>query len=388
MSSTKLSLNQNLILKDTHNIQRQLLLIKSYKEISLLTHNKIQKYSLPIPFNYDYKIAIDSPEIDIDSGQHIKKSDNPPLKFQKLFNNILQSTYSVFTDASKNKTSDYTGLAFFVPSSDIKKQFKTSPQASIFTTEALAIILAIHHIKSIEKTAATIFTDSLSILKAIKCFNPIKSKNTSHLIMDIKSLLYSCKQQNIKITLVWVPAHINIKPNETVDLLAKEAINKGINLISLLPHTDFLEEIKATNKNNELQLIMNQSLTKGNHYFTNYHKENQPKPWFSRLSFPRYHITTINRIRSNHYNLAASLFRKNMSNSPTCSCGANEDINHIIWDCPNYTAQRYLLTGQLRRKYERHKKPLPQTIEEILQNPTSSPAKFITDYLKKCQLFI
>ena len=45
--------------------------------------------------------------------------------------------------------------------------------------------------------------------------------------MDIKSLLYTCELQNTKITLVWIPAHVNIKPNKTVDLLAKDAIENG-----------------------------------------------------------------------------------------------------------------------------------------------------------------
>ena len=122
---------------------------------------------------------------------------------------------NIFTDASKNQYAAFSGLAFFIPNSNIKQQFKIIPQGSIFTAEALAIILAIHHIKNQKIKDATIFTDSLSVLKALQNYYIIKSKNTSHLILDIKTLLHSCKTENVNITLIWIPSHCNIADNET-----------------------------------------------------------------------------------------------------------------------------------------------------------------------------
>ena len=138
------------------------------------------------------------------------------------------------------------------------------------------------------------------------------------------------------------------------------------------------------------QIITDQSQHKGNHYFMHYFKEKETKPWFSKIDYPRFHLTTVNRIRANHYNLAASLFRKNMSDSPYCQCGHNtQDINHVLWDCHNLHNHRYSLKGQLGKYYrKRHKKDPPELIEEILTNPKDPPTKFVTDYLKKCQLHI
>ena len=69
---------------------------------------------------------------------------------------------------------------------------------SILTAEALAILLAIllaiNHIKNLKKKKknTTIFLDLLSVLNAIKNYSLIKSKDTSHFILDIITLLNTC----------------------------------------------------------------------------------------------------------------------------------------------------------------------------------------------------
>ena len=48
--------------------------------------------------------------------------------------------------------------------------------------------------------------------------------------------------------------------------------------------------------------------TKGKNTSNLYYKD-QTKPWFHNKNLPREHVVTINRYRSDHYNLAASLTR-------------------------------------------------------------------------------
>ncbi|CAL7936182.1 unnamed protein product [Xylocopa violacea] len=49
----------------------------------------------------------------------------------------------------------------------------------------------------------------------------------------------------------------------------------------------------------------------------------------------------LNRIRANHYNLAASRWRKDLTDSPMCECGLKEeDVNHVIWKCSRYVNER------------------------------------------------
>ena len=66
------------------------------------------------------------------------------------------------------------------------------------------------------------------------------------------------------------------------------------------------------------------------------------KPWFHKLSnWDRGGIAMLNRIRADHYNLAASLHRKGITRSPKCECGNTpEDIDHMIWECEKYRIER------------------------------------------------
>ena len=139
-------LDESLKTSDRFNTVLHFPLIKSYREISSLTSCKIQTHTHPIPYNYDYSAIIDDIDIDINSGTIIKKSDNTQHEFENIFNNTLSNHYAIFTDASKIPTADNAGLAFYTPFNNEYQQFKIHLQASIFTAEALAILMAIHHI--------------------------------------------------------------------------------------------------------------------------------------------------------------------------------------------------------------------------------------------------
>ncbi|KYN38627.1 hypothetical protein ALC56_07002 [Trachymyrmex septentrionalis] len=55
---------------------------------------------------------------------------------------------------------------------------------------------------------------------------------------------------------------------------------------------------------------------------------------FLNVFLSRMLITTVNCLRSNHFNLNHSLFRKNLIDDPSCPCGAScQDLVHIIFDC-------------------------------------------------------
>ena len=56
----------------------------------------------------------------------------------------------------------------------------------------------------------------------------------------------------------------------------------------------------------------------GRMYFQNCYTESS-KPWFHNEKFTRDFIVTVNRARSDHYSLAASLARIGIINDPKCS---------------------------------------------------------------------
>ena len=78
--------------------------------------------------------------------------------------------------------------------------------------------------------------------------------------------------------------------------------------------TDLHEAFKKTMLGNTEKIIIEAGLIKGKIYFENYYN-NTAKPWFHNKNLPRDHIVMINRCRSNHYHLAASLARMNTVDS-------------------------------------------------------------------------
>ena len=101
-------------------------------------------------------------------------------------------------------------------------------------------------------------------------------------------------------------------------------------------------------------------------------------PHFAK-KIDRKRIVTFSRMRSNHYNLAASLFRKNMNSSPACACGfESEDLNHFFWACPRFESFRPQLTRALRR---RRIFP-PYNIESLIANPSIRIISAIMSFIK------
>ncbi|XP_031782179.1 uncharacterized protein LOC116416762 [Nasonia vitripennis] len=322
----------------------------------------IKKFNLPLPYPYKLETMLNDKEdeiISIKEGSIIQKSENPNTAFEEMFyNNPSEETVDFFTDGSKTEDKNHTGAAIYSPYNNLEKKFKFNKIASIFTAEAFAILQTLKIVLNKNIKTSRIFTDSQSVLQAIKYFSPLKTKNMSYLILDIKNLLYEIINKKLKLKIYWIPAHKNITNNEIVDKLAKDAITTGDQVDLKLPYTDMFEEIKKKEHKSFRKKLDHEKTYKGKLYFENYY-EDTPKPWFYKTIANRYHITTINRIRSNHYSLAESLFRKNLTDSEECKCGfLTEDLDHVI--------NEYL--------------------KKTFKMPNSIEAKFLTEFFKACNL--
>ena len=270
------------------------------------------------------------PKVTISRGREIIKSAHPITTFLEKFSQVITSHTPFYTDGSKTNAGCYAGLAIFSPNPPtFQFQGRIFFYASIFTTEALAILLILEHIKSSSVRKSIIFTDSLSTLQAIS--NPSDVINSSHItIFRIKRVVLELEAQSQSVILVWIPGH---KSNEKADSLAKEASRTGTTLEYSLPHSDFHHQITLDIKNKLFRFTTNPACSKGQFYLDHCLSPSS-KPWFHSCNLPRDHITSFSRMRSNHYNLAFSLFHKNLSDSPDCLCGDIEDLNHVFWSCP------------------------------------------------------
>ena len=182
----------------------------------------------------------------------------------------------------------------------------------------------------------------------------------------------------------WIPSHTGISGNDRADLLAKNATNCLYPKINCLPFTDLFENFKNLAILNTRTEIKKYSELKGKNYFTLYYSE-QKHPWYSKLGLPRKIIVSVNRIRANHYNLRASLARINLVEDSMCECEeAEQDINHIIWQCKIFDRQRNKLLQQLKKKNFH----LPLNIDSIICNPDKFILTSLYDFFESCNLKI
>lgn len=324
----------------------QLPLLKAYNKLSHLKP-LIVSHLFPLFFEIKPSTHISNSHIDIETGRIIQASVNPKLEFLSKFSSPADSIH-FYTDGSKAEPVMYVGFAIYSSSLPLPLKYRIRSYGSIFSAEALAISHTIELIIFNKIPKTTIFTDSLSTLQSLLHFST--TGNSSPFIVTIVKNILKAMNLNFQIRLVWIPGHHGIPRNEEADELAKSAISDGVLFDTPLPPSDFFPVVKEKCKSSSERALRREGRYKGVTYFQNYYQASS-KPWFSNFKhLNRYSITSFCRMRSNHYNLQASLCRKNLSQSSVCSCGHDsKDLNHILWACPRFDGQRTILVRALRK---------------------------------------
>ena len=115
------------------------------------------------------------------------------------------------------------------------------------------------------------------------------------------------------------------------------------------------------------------------------------KPWFANFITKREWIVSLWRIRSNHHLLRASLTRKNIIDSPSCPCNPQieEDLEHILWDCPRFNAFSPSLLKDLSKAFKCAPPPLPRFhSNQFLAYSSIRIISHVFRFLKKANLKI
>ena len=204
---------------------------------------------------------------------------------------------------------------------------KLSPSASIFTTELQAIVDALVIISECQANDFSIFSDTLSALQAIEIYN-----NHHPIVMDIIIWLTILHERHKRVTMCWVPAHVNITGNEQADRCARDAATSDRRIHSLqLPHRDYHNVIKLKMKekwalkwsslrNNKLRSI----------------KDNI-KPWPSSMRRNRREEILLCCVRISHTRLTHRHLMET-ANAPFCEdCLVPLTVQHIFAKCPSLT---------------------------------------------------
>ena len=344
----------------------------------------IQAPHFPL-FANEYDLALYQIPTNCQLGAKLKESEKPNLEFKER--TCTSQAINIFTDGSKNPETSSMGLAAVCPQFKIAISKSISSKASIFTAECLALSTAVDiALQIVEKTQnkiINIYSDSLSSILSLGSPN-FTVKSNPYLFEIKKKALILTSQHNVKLTLYWIPAHCGIEGNELADLKAKEATTQQYDRTLKIPYTDLSPLFKKRLTLNTNLLIESEGKTKGIEYFEYFHNR-KASPWFSNLELERWQIVSINRMRSNHYSLAASLARKNIITDPSCIlCGyESQDLDHIIWQCPLLDPQRKDLIFKLKQLC---KLTPPLRMRIILSAPNSQACLLILKFLNECKI--
>jgi len=253
-------------------------------------------------------------------------------KFREFSSPLVGEGISIYIDGSKTDDSP-VGAAVYSPELRIALKHKLPSDTSIFSTEAWAIYQALILIESAQHKRATVFSD-YRILETLSSHQ--RKSNSNYLVPLCRSKYHSLSDSNYVINLVWIPSHVGIPGNERADFLARQAALNGRKPKFKVPCTDYCASSSRVLREKTSAFLEDGFLSKGKQFYSLYCKNNLPfQPWFARLSIPREQIVLITRLRSNHYNLNASLHKKNIIPSASCDCGdPHQDINHVIFYCP------------------------------------------------------
>lgn len=178
---------------------------------------------------------------------------------------------------------------------------------------------------------------------------------------------------------MWIPSHRGLMGNEMADVLAKKGAKEKPESNIDIPIQDSKEEFQEEEWNMTQDILEEEGRYKGKHYFINYYKRSRKKRWFHKIRADRYFCTFINKIRANYYNLNVSLARKDFIQSGQCLCGYElEDIDHVIWDCPNHEIARTKMTEEMnKRKIKNNKEAIDKIIKKEEWNKLQVIYEFI-----------
>lgn len=278
---------------------------------------------------------------------------------------VYDGWYYIFTDGSKG--SPGAGSAFLDPKVGCNIKLKIDSDISIMHIELIAIEEALAYIHSINFDRFVILTDSKSSLQHLaRCTSHGRGIPIAYRILESILRLKAC---NKEVVLQWIPSHSQLKENEDVDLLAKQAATDGIPLSVLPLYFDHIKIVKKQCKDAWQEYFDRRSCEKGVWYRTI-----QPHiskfPWIDKVTVNRNCLKTILRLRSGHIPSNKFAFLMNKVTSPNCiECDVVEDVTHILMECVRNEAFRNL--------HFNFRSPHIGYLNSVLASPMSDEARVL-----------
>ncbi|XP_062704533.1 uncharacterized protein LOC134286857 [Aedes albopictus] len=284
----------------------------------------------------------------------------------ELLQTKYKDYYKIYTDASK--TAMGTAIAFVDTQNNSQVARKINENYSIMNAELLAIREALRYTQEKQLDRVVILTDSKSACEAIK---NTENANDNFLVFDINQLRNQLIQRNIKIQ--WIPSHIDVRGNDLADRAAVQATTQRQDMFVGLTLGDTLRLAKKEIWSKWTRLYQEISTEKGKYRFQ---IQNEPGTtiWCQKMDLSTHEKIMLSRIRSGHSLTKDRKYTWKWADTENCdTCGAKEDIEHILYHCSKY--------NNIRAKHDIliNQKPLNEILNEGSEEEYKSITKFLTE---------
>jgi ribonuclease HI len=282
------------------------------------------------PWN-NKKIVIDST-----LSKRFSKKESPEIIMRNITLDHMQmyeDCLEIYTDGSKD-AGGRVGAAVYIPEVKLNRSVRLTDKLSVYTAELYAINESLDWvIENLNSNVlannrdVVIFSDSLSSLVSLE---GRKSKTRPNLVNQI--ILKYNKISNNKVTIAWIPSHVNINGNEVADSLAKQALQHDSIYCNLKFEARELDELVDEYIMHKWQNIFDRNKTGLFNKAVNNNKVNSKIKYENTC---RGKEVVLSRLRLGRCRLNKYLHDMGKHGSGLCdTCKVPETVEHYVMSCP------------------------------------------------------
>lgn len=341
----------------------------SYME-QLYLHNKA---SFDMLMQNERIIDVDQVEINAYLGEKMLKKDQlSQLKLKQHTLGLINGKYKgrgrIWTDASKDRGK--CGIGIFVEGQRRRYYYRLQHNTSITSAELTAIWVAMQIVEEGQLLHYVVLTDSRSSCQMLE--SGIDTGEGETVIAEILRIAKSWR-----VSIQWVPSHIQVSGNDVADMLAKEGTKDGAPVFEnkLLLKDLFLEFTKQLEDRTK-RWYEEASQEKGKKFYAIQPTWNA-QPWFTKADLKGKDVRLLNRLMSGHDYSKYWLAKMKLKDDPNCDlCDEHETAEHVILHCPRFGMQRQQYSFDCRYA----------NLEEIFKTGNKKLFEEVANFVKEMKL--